>query len=177
MKIKKLLLAAATTALISTASFQTSAETAAHLVTTAPYNKLYALLKPNAPAIKTLVDGTVDQISYGKLVTFARKLEAKLANSRVTITLPDGTAVFDGGKKDDPGNTLKQGNSYKHYQEKTITENLNTRLSNLDPQEHTDGLGAETRLSSVTKKKEAFVGIRLGAHLNNSGTARISVKP
>ncbi len=176
MRIKKLLLAVATTTLISTASFQASAETAAHLVTIAPYNKLYKLLKPNVPAITTLVNGAVDQVSYGKLVTFARKLEAKLPNSRVSITLPDGTAVFDGGKTDDPGNTLKQGNSYKHYQTKTITENLNTRISNLDAQEHVDGLGAESRLSSVTKKKEAFVGIRLGAHLNNSGTARISLK-
>lgn len=176
MKIKKLLLATAATALISTASIQASAETAAHLITLAPYNKLYALLKPNVPSITTLVNSSKDQISYGRLVTFARKLEAKLPNSRVTITLPDGTAVFDGGKQDDPGNTLKQGNSFKHYQDKTITENLNTRISNLDTQEHADGLGAETRLSSVTKKKEAFVGIRLGAHLNNSGTARISVK-
>lgn len=174
MKLRKILLAATTAALISTASFQSSAETAAHLITIAPYNKLYALLKPNVPAITTLVNGVSDQVSYGKLVTFARKLEAKLVGSRVTITLPDGTAVFDGGKPDDPGNTLPQGNSFIHYQTKTITENLNTRLSNLDPQEHADGLGAETRLSSVTKKKEAFVGIRLGAHLNNSGTARIS---
>lgn len=94
----------------------------------------------------------------------------------MTITLPDGTAVFDGGKADDPGDRLKQGNSYKHFVNKTITENLNTRISNLAPQLNADGLGAETRFSSVTRQKEAFVGIRLGAHLNNSGTARISIK-
>jgi hypothetical protein len=163
-------------AAMSAASFCAHAETAANLITKAPYKALYSLLKPNTPAIQTLVNGITDQVSYGKLVKFSRALEAKLPGSRVTITLPDGTAVFDGGKSDDPGDTLKQGNSFKHYQAKTITENLNTRISNLDPQEHADGLGAETRLSSVTKKKEAFVGIRLGAHLNNSGTARISIK-
>ncbi len=176
MKSNKILLSSVAALLISSASFQASAETAAHLITVAPYKTLYSLLKPNVPVITTLVNGSVDQASYGKLVTFARKLEAKLPNSRVSITLPDGTAVFDGGKQDDPGNTLKQGNSYAHFQAKSITENLNTRISNFDAQEHVDGLGAETRLSSVTKKKEAFVGIRLGAHLNNSGTARISVK-
>jgi len=175
MKIKKLFIAMAATALISTANIQAHAETAAHLITTPPYNALYALLKPNVPKITALVNGIIDQVSYGKLVTFARGLQAKLANSRVTITLPDGTAVFDGGKQDDPGNTLPHGNSFNHYQAITITENLNTRISNLDPQEHADGLGAETRLSSVTKKKEAFVGIRLGVHLNNAGTARISI--
>jgi hypothetical protein len=176
MKSKKILPVLALTALFSAASFNAHAETAAHLVTIAPYSKLYVLLKPNVATIKTLVDGIKDQVSYGKLVAFSRLLESRLPGSRVTITLPDGTAVFDGGKLDDPGDTQRQGNSFKHYQNKTITENLNTRISNLDPQEHADGLGAETRLSSVTRKKEAFVGIRLGAHLNNSGTARISIK-
>ena len=164
------------TAALSSLSFTASAETAANLIRKAPYNRLYALLQPNTPQIKTLVDGIKDQVSYGKLVTFARALEARLAGSRVTVTLPDGTAVFDGGKQDDPGDRVRQGNSYKHYIDKTITENLNTRISNLLPQLNPDGLGAETRLSSVTRKKEAFVGIRLGAHLNNSGTARISIR-
>jgi hypothetical protein len=175
MKIQKFFLVAIATLFLATASFKASAETAAHLITIAPYNKLYALLKPNIPAITTLVNGVKDQVSYLKLQVFARALEKKLLNSRVSITLPDGTAIFDGGKLDDPGNTQLKGNSYVHYQNKSITENLNTRLSNLDAQEHVDGLGAETRLSSVTKKKESFVGIRLGAHLNNSGTARVSL--
>lgn len=147
-----LLLAALSLSLLSVNS---QAETAANLIKKAPYSTLYGALKPNVPALTTLVNGAVNQINYGKLVTFARKLEAKLPGSRVTITLPDGTAVFDGGKTDDPGNTLKQGNSYNHYQTKTITENLNTRLSNLNAQLSPDGLGA---------------------HLDNSGTARISIK-
>jgi hypothetical protein len=176
MKTNKIMLALPIVLLMMTTSFSASAETAANLIKKAPYKTLYNKLKPNVAAITSLVKGAVDQPSYGKLVTFARKLEASLPNSRVSITLPDGTAVFDGGKTDDPGDTSEQGNSFKHYQDKTITENLNTRISNLDAQEHVDGLGAETRFSSVTKRKESFVAIRLGPHLNNTGTARFSVK-
>ncbi len=157
-------------------SFNARAETAAHLVTIAPYNVVYNTLKPNVVTIKSLVDAVKDQASYAKLATFSRALAAKIATGRVTITLPDGTAIFDGAQPDDAANKLAKGNSFVHFQNKTITENLNSRIVNLDAQEHVDGLGAETRLSSVTKKKEIFVAIRLGSHLNNSGTARLSVQ-
>lgn len=56
---------------LSALSFNASAETAANLITKAPYKPLYALLKPNTPAIQGLVDGIKDQISYGKLVSFS----------------------------------------------------------------------------------------------------------
>lgn len=176
MKTKQLLLAIPVALMLSITSQTASAEKAANLIKKAPYKTLYARLKPNVPAITSLVKGAVDQPSYAKLVKFARKLETSLPNSRVSITLPDGTAVFDGGRPDDPTDAEEKGNSFKHYQDKTITENLNTRISNLDAQEHEDGLGAETRFSSVTKRKESFVAIRLGPHLDNTGTARISIK-
>jgi hypothetical protein len=161
---------------LSLKGLNASAETAAHLITIAPYKPVYTLLQANVAQINTLLLAVKDQPSYGKLVTFSRALAAKIPTGRVTITLPDGTAVFDGAQADDPGDTLAKGNSYNHFINKTITENLNTRISNLDAQEHVDGLGAETRFSSVTLKKEVFVAIRLGPHLNNNGTARLSIK-
>lgn len=169
MKTKQLLLATVAALFLSTASFKAGAETAAHLITLAPYNTLFAFLNPNVPAITLLVKGIKNQRSYGQLVRFARALEHQLPGSQLSIAQSDGTPVFDGSKVDDPGDALPKGNSFAHFQAKTITENLNTRISFLDAQEHVDGLGAEA------KSKLAYVAIRLGKHLQSSGTARLSV--
>jgi hypothetical protein len=169
LKTKQLLLATVAALFLSTASFKAGSETAAHLITLAPYNTLFAILNPNVPTITTLVKGVKNQRSYGQLVRFARALEHQLPNSQLSIAQSDGTPVFDGSKIDDPGDTLPKGNSYAHFQAKTITENLNTRISFFDAQDHVDGLGAET------KSKLAYVAIRLGKHLQSSGTARFAV--
>lgn len=146
------------------------------LLLTQPFKTLNANLSANTATIRTLLDAVRDQISYSKLAKFSRALAALHPNNRVTITLPDGTVVYDTSKKDDPGDTLPIGNSYQHFLKKTINENLNTRISTFDAQEHVLGKGAETRFSTTDLTKESFVAIRLGAHLNNSGTARLSVK-
>jgi len=146
------------------------------LLLTQPFKSLDASLSANTATIRTLLDAVKDQISYTKLANFSRALAAKRLKSRVTITLPDGTVVYDSSKQDDPGDTLPIGNSYQHFLKKTINENLNTRVSTFDAQEHVLGKGAETRFSTTDLTKESFVAIRLGAHLNNSGTARLSLK-
>ena len=169
MKTKQLLLATVAALFLSTASFKVGAETAAHLITLAPYNTLFAFLNPNISTITALVKGVKNQRTYAQLVRFARALEHQLPGSQLSIAQSDGTPIFDGSKIDDPGDALPKGNSFAHFQAKTINENLNTRISFLDAQDHVDGLGAET------KSKLAFVAIRLGKHLQSSGTARLSI--
>lgn len=94
----------------------------------------------------------------------------------MVITLLDGTVVVDTSKPDDPANTKAQGNSLRHFKNKTINENLNTRISNLHSQLHVCGLGLETRFSTTDNVEESFVAIRLGPYLDSSETARISKK-
>lgn len=87
-------------------------------------------------------------------------------NHRLVVTLPDGTVVVDTSKT----------NSYTRYKAKTINENHNTRIAILHSQLHVCGHGVETKFSTSDNTRESYVAIRLGAYLNSSGTARISVK-
>jgi hypothetical protein len=148
------------------------------LITNATYKKLYNILQPDTAVLKTKLDAVKDQATYALLLKFARVVatDPKLANGRLIVALSDGTVVVDTSKPDDPTNTAKQGNSFKHFTDKTVNENHNTRIAILDSQLHVCGVGVETKLSTTDNKKESYVAIRLGVHLNNSGTARLSVK-
>jgi hypothetical protein len=150
------------------------------LVTDVTYKKLYTILQPDVALLKTRLDAVINQPTYAVLLTFARVVanDARfgLAKGRLLITLADGTVVVDTNKLDDPTNTKPVGNSFKHFSDKTVNENHNSRIAILDSQLHVCGLGVETKLSTTDHTKESYVAIRLGAHLNNSGTARLSVK-
>lgn len=147
------------------------------LISTNPvYSNLNSVLTPNLAQLKTKLDAVKDQASYVKLLTAVHTIAKSVVNGRLVITLPDGTVVADTSKPDDPGNTKAQGNSFLHFKNKTINENLNTRISNLHSQLHVCGLGVETRFSTTDNVEESFVAIRLGPYLDSSGTARISKK-
>ena len=148
------------------------------LISNVTYKKLYDILKLDTTVIKTKLDAVKDQPTYALLLKYARVVatDPRLAKGRLLITLADGTVVVDTSKLDDPANTLPAGNSFKHFGAKTVNENHNSRIAILDSQLHVCGLGVETKLSTTDNTKESYVAIRLGAHLNNSGTARLSVK-
>lgn len=148
------------------------------LITNATYKQLYNILQPDTAVLKTKLDAVKDQATYALLLKFSRVVatDPKLAKGRLLIALADGTVVVDTNKLDDPTNTLPVGNSFKHFTNKTVNENHNSRIAILDSQLHVCGVGVETKLSTTDKTKESYVAIRLGAHLNNSGTARLSLK-
>ena len=140
------------------------------------YAQLRGILQPQAGALGNLLSQVDDQASYQTLLTRSRNIAGTIANGRVVITVPDGTVVLDTSKTDDPNNNLPQGNSYQHFQDKTVNENHNSRVAIFTAQEYPCGQGIETKLSTSTNETETYFAIRLGAHLNNQGTARLSVK-
>jgi hypothetical protein len=155
-------------------------ECAARVVTrlnnNATYKQLHSILTPELAQLKALLDDVKDQPTYESLLTLARTVATISPNGRLLVTLPDGTVVVDTSKEDDHLNTLEQGNSFKHFKDKTVNENHNTRIAILHSQLHVCGHGVETKLSTTDNTRESYVAIRLGAYLNNSGTARISLK-
>src|SRR5262249_31392441 len=143
------------------------------------------------------------------LLTHARAVATAIntptpVGGRVVVTLPDGTAVVDTGKTDDPvcDTTVPacaawngfpvdpppgcpcmtgQKNSYGHFLKKSVNENHNSRIAIHDAQEWACGLGAETKFSSSQNDREHYLAVRLadmvlGGLLNNNGTVRASMR-
>ena len=162
----------------ASAAVECAPEVQGLLVTDVTYKKLYDILKLDTTVIKTKLDAVKDQATYALLLKYARVVatDSKLVKGRLLIALADGTVVVDTNKLDDAANKLPAGNSFAHFSAKTVNENHNSRIAILDSQLHVCGLGVETKLSTTDNTKESYVAIRLGAHLNNSGTARLSVK-
>jgi hypothetical protein len=142
----------------------------------APYLGLYNKLNPKVSILKTKLETVKDQTTYEGLLSEATSLAKSIAKGRLVITLADGTVVVDTGKSDDPGNAAATGNSYAHFNSKTVNENHNSRLAIINSQLHKCGVGVERKLSTTDKSKEYYVAIRLGDYLNSTGTARLSVK-
>ena len=166
------------TSLNASAAVECAPEVPGLLISNVTYKKLYDILKLDTTVIKTKLDAVKDQATYALLLKYARVVatDPKLVKGRLLITLADGTVVVDTNKLDDAANKLPAGNSFAHFSAKTVNENHNSRIAILDSQLHVCGLGVETKLSTTDNTKESYVAIRLGAHLNNSGTARLSVK-
>lgn len=160
----------------ATAAVECAPQVQTLLTSDTTYSQLNSVLQPKIGSLKTKLDAVKNQATYATLLNEARTIATSFADGRLVVTLPDGTLVVDTSAVDDPTNTLPKGNSYLHFRNKTINENLNTRISNLDSQLHVCGIGVETRFSTIDLVKESFVAIRLGAYLNSSGTARISIK-
>lgn len=142
----------------------------------AAYTQLRSTLQPLLPALTVRLDAVQDQASYQLLLTLSRNIANSLTNGRLLVALPDGTVVVDTGKTDDPNNTMPQGNSYQHFQNKTVNENHNTRVAMISAQQYPCGLGVESKLSTTTGFTESYVALRLGTHLDSSGTARLSIR-
>jgi hypothetical protein len=142
----------------------------------AEYTTLRNTLEPQVDNLNTRVLQTVDQQTYASLLADSRTLASSFTTGRVVITVPDGTVVVDTARPDDPTNTLPSGNSFQHFQNKTVNENHNSRIAILDAQEWPCGIGLEAKFSTSTGKRELYVAIRLGAHLDSNGTARLSMR-
>lgn len=140
------------------------------------YTMLANALGPQRANLDARLEAMVDQPTYELLLTDARSLASSIANGRVLITVPDGTVVLDTSKPDDPTNVLPSGNSYKHFKDKTVNENHNSRLAIFDAQQYPCGWGLETKFSTSDSQTESYVATRLGDHLDSNGTARISTK-
>jgi predicted house-cleaning NTP pyrophosphatase (Maf/HAM1 superfamily) len=146
------------------------------LSSNASYKKLNGILKPKVNNLTTLLNGVKDQASYVKLLAASKALIGGVANGRMVITLADGTVVVDTGKVDDPNNAEKAGNSFKHFKDKSVNENHNSRVAIMLAQTHECGVGVETKFSSSDGSNEKYVAIRLGKYLDSAGTARLSTK-
>lgn len=138
------------------------------------YAPLYLTLFNNQGALRRLLQAVENQSTYQALLTRTRQIASSLSTGRMVITLPDGTVVVDTAAADDPGNTLPRGNSYKHFVDKTVNENHNSRVAIFSAQLYPCGVGIETKVSTTTGDDESYVAVRLGAHLNSAGTARLS---
>lgn len=149
---------------------------AAYTPHAAIYTVLINALVPQVGALQLQTSAVVDQPTYAILLTSARGLALSVPNGRVVVTLPDGTVVVDTGRPDDPTNVLAAGNSFQHFQAKTVNENHNSRIAILDAQEWPCGAGLERKFSSSTGFTETYFAIRLGAHLNSVGTVRLSTR-
>jgi hypothetical protein len=142
----------------------------------AVYTQLLTVLAPQVAALQTGVASVIDQPTYAAFLANTRTLAGGIVDGRVVITLPDGTVMIDTGRPDDPANTMATGNSFAHFNAKTVNENHNSRIAILDAQEWPCGVGLERKLSTSTGVTETYVAFRLGAHLDNLGTARLSTR-
>jgi hypothetical protein len=140
----------------------------------ATYTLLFNAVSPKTATLQTQLAAVVDQATYATLLTTSHTLANSITNGRAVVTLPDGTVVLDTGKPDDPANTLPAGNSYAHFQAKTVNENHNSRVAIFAAQQWPCGAGIETKLSSTTGLREIYLALRLGNHLDSVGTARLS---
>ena len=142
----------------------------------AEYTTLRDTLAPQVDNLSSRVLQTVDQVTYGSLLADARTLASSLPTGRLVITVPDGTVVVDTARPDDPADTQPSGNSFQHFQGKTVNENHNSRVAVFDAQEWPCGVGIEAKFSTSTGQRELYLAMRLGPHLDNNGTARLSMK-
>ena len=139
------------------------------------YSSLIAGLSPNVYDLTQLVDAVSDANTYGDLLSFSRDLAASVPNGRLLVALPDGTVVVDTFQPDDLDNTLAEGNSYQHFENKTVNENHNTRVAIMSAQLYPCGLGVESKPSTTTGTFQSYVALRLGGQFQSSGTARLSI--
>jgi hypothetical protein len=138
-----------------------------------------SLINTLGPGLYNMIIGMatlVDQPTYETLLADARTIANGIPNGRMVVTVPDGTVVLDTARTDDPLNTLPVGNSFAHFQAKTVNENHNSRIAILAAQEYPCGLGLESKLSTTTGQTETYLAIRLGNHLDSLGTARLSTR-
>lgn len=142
----------------------------------AAYTNLANALVPALGNLNTQLGALTNQATYAALLTTARNTAQAIANGRVVVTVPDGTVVLDTSRTDDPTNTMPVGNSFQHFQNKTVNENHNSRVAIFDSQEYQCGIGLEAKLSTTTGQREIYLAVRLGTHLDATGSVRISTR-
>ena len=140
-------------------------------------NEYIQLVQTISPEIGNLFVGlaqVADQPTYATFLAANRAIANTIPNGRMLIALQDGTVVLDTARPDDPANTMASGNSFQHFQAKTVNENHNSRVGILAAQEYPCGVAVESKLSTTTGQVESYVAFRPGNHLDSLGTARIS---
>jgi hypothetical protein len=167
------LVLAAGTAHAQTCNPGIGAAFAAHAAT---YTSLFTTLGPQVATLQSGLASVVDQPTYATFLSSTHTLASSIANGRLVVTVPDGTVLLDTGRPDDPTNVVAAGNSFLHFQNKTVNENHNSRIAFHDAQEWPCGVGLERKLSTSTGATETYVAIRLGTHLDSLGTARLSTR-
>jgi len=140
------------------------------------YSQLFAVLVPQLGQLQLGLAAVTNQATYALYLANVKTITSSIPTERMVVTLPDGTVVIDTSKPDDPIDALEAGNSYKHFQDKTVNENHNTRVAILAAQQYPCGVGLERKLSTTTGVTESYLAYRLGAYLDSLGTARLSVE-
>jgi hypothetical protein len=139
------------------------------------FNQLINTLGPGLGTLQNDLAQLTNQATYANLLIDARAIAVSIPTGRLVVTVPDGTVVLDTARTDDPTNVMAVGNSFAHFQSKTVNENHNSRIAILAAQEYPCGAGIESKLSTTTGQVESYLAIRIGAHLDSLGTARLSV--
>jgi hypothetical protein len=137
------------------------------------YDLLWSGLIPSVENLTQALKLVNSQATYATLLASARSVAAGVPNGRLVMTLPDGTVVLDTRRPD--GDVPANANSYAHFVAKSINENLNTRVAMSAAQMFPCGIAIETKVSTTTGSLESQFAVRLGPHLDSSGTARLSV--
>ena len=177
----------------TTALAQVCAQNVEILKNVAPYQALFTALNPRVGALTFLV-GTVvtaptvpaKSAAYNNMVNQIQNVFYPTigASPRLLLAESDGTVLYDSAQK---GKTVVNStascgpigvvptNSYASFCSKQVNENHNSRIAILDAQLFPCGRGLETKFSTSVNKSQAGAAVRLGAYLNNRGTARYSV--
>lgn len=142
----------------------------------AAYTTVLTALAPQVGNLTNGLASVVNQATYATYLADARTLASSIPNGRLLVSLPDGTVVLDTARTDDPTNVMPVGNSYQHFQDKTVNENHNSRLAIFLAQEYPCGFALESKLSTTTGFTESYVAARLGPHTDSLGTARLSTR-
>jgi len=143
------------------------------------YTALSNALVPQLTGLNASLAAVVDQASYEALLNQARALATAIGSTgRVVVTLPDGTTVVDTARPDDPTDETPgaAANSFQHFRDKKVNENHNSRIAIFDAQEWPCGVGLEAKLSTSTGQRELGLAVRLGVHLDSTGTVRASLR-
>ena len=91
--------------------------------------------------ISDVSNDSVKKYKFGKVLGF-----------RIVVTVSDGTVFFD--------SSLGSSNTYENFLNCKISENFNTRSSVHQAIHSKEGIGYETRWSSITKGLETFYSVR-----------------
>ena len=78
---------------------------------------------------------------------------------KIIITISDGVCAFYSGKSN---------NSFQHFLDKSITDNLNTRQWAMTALLSSAGIGYETKYSSSTRAKQIYKSYRTGMSAQES---------
>ena len=151
------------------------------------YKQLYRAILKNDLEIKleNMIKAN-NEVAYNKFLDeLVAIFELTLGSDspRLLVTESDGTVIYDTSDPKSPGPGLL-GNSFQNWKQKLglvdgipkylINENHNTRVAVLNTQLCENGVGYESKFSSSTNSDQAYVAIRAGQYLNNSGTFRLS---